>query len=87
VDRWRVSVSLLAELNATEAIDDLVAIINWTGHETGPIPHPPVRAALARFGARAVPPLLNALSDSNGSVRRESWETLVEIGEPAVDDF
>lgn len=84
VDRWRVAVALLGELNATEAIDDLVRNINWTGHDTGPIAHPPVRTALVRIGKPAVPRLLSALSDPNGSVRREASEALGEIGEPSV---
>lgn len=85
VGRWRVAVALLGELNATEAIEDLVRNINWTSYDFSPRPHPPVRAALVRIGEAAVASLLRALADPNEAVRRESSDALSEIGAPSVD--
>ena len=85
VDRWRIAVALLGELNAKEAIDDLVRNINWTSYNSVPHPPPPVRTALVRIGAPAVPRLLSLLSDPNEWTRLEASEALGEIGEPSLD--
>ena len=84
-ERWRVSVALLGELNATEAIDDLVRNINWTSYSFLPHPPSPVRTALVRIGKPAVPRLLTALSEPSQFFPFEASETLVEIGVPSVD--
>jgi hypothetical protein len=84
VDRWRFSVALLGELNAIEAIDDLVRNIGWTSYNGWPR-ITPVRATLVRIGEPAVPRLLSALSDPNESLRWEASEALAEIGEPSVN--
>lgn len=84
VGRWRVAVALLGELNAIEAIDDLVRNINHTSYEMESRPLTPVKTALVRIGAPAVPHLLSALSDLNESIRRNASEALAEIGEPSV---
>jgi HEAT repeat protein len=85
VERWRIAVALLGELNAKEAIDDLVRNINWTSYNSVPHPPPPVRTALVRIGAPAVPRLLSLLPDPNEFTRLEASETLAEIGEPSLD--
>jgi hypothetical protein len=85
VERWRIAVALLGELRAREAIDDLVRNINWTSYNSVPHPPPPVRTALVRIGAPAVPRLLSLLSDPNEFTRLEASETLGEIGEPSLD--
>ena len=84
VDQWRTAVALLGELNAIEAIDNLVSNIKWTSYNSFPHPTPPVRAALVRIGEPAVPSLLKALSNPNKLTRWESTEALVEIGTPSV---
>ena len=84
VYQWRYAVALLGELNATEAIEDLVRNISWTSYRGSPRPYP-VRTALVRIGEPAVPRLLSALADANESVRREASEALAEIGKGSVD--
>src|SRR5260370_13767384 len=49
VERWRICVALLGELNATEAIDDLVRNISHTSYELEAHPPTPVRTALLRI--------------------------------------
>jgi hypothetical protein len=84
MNRWRFAAALLGELNATEAIDDLVRSIQRP-HAIEPNLEASDRYALVRIGAPAVPRLLRALSESNTYFPWVIAETLSQIGTPAVD--
>jgi hypothetical protein len=78
---WRHGANLLAELQATEALDLLVANLDVTDGLSVSLGHYPAVDAVTRMGERSVPKLQNVLSEnSNRYMRKFAVFCIASIG-------